>query len=196
MKSPSLLAFVLLGIFFSSNPSQAQERSLKFDGGIGYYLAIDGKLNYIYWPTPKISWAETNSIWRIPTNAQFYVFGLDFSGPPSGGTSFLGKSVSGAGHPAPPHWRGYTFTYADGDGNLQSPWPARFIPLSGYKEKVYEIVFDGPQKELKSGELYHRYCVFQLGNSTDAGEAFVFSYTQPEKKPVTGDGKEKPKATD
>lgn len=136
----------------------AQIEQLTFDDGIGFYWAADGIAHYLYWPTAPTSRAPDSSIIDVPTYARFFSYGLDFSG--------ANGSLTRSFTVAPPHLTGYSFHYRTVDGTRKpsgtSAWPVRFLPVNGYTEKVYEIIFDGPIERMRNGDLQHRYFALEL----------------------------------
>jgi hypothetical protein len=150
--------------------ARAQLPGIKFDQGIGYYYYAGGKLEVLPKPTRQQDWGSPFCTLMLPQDVRFFTYGLDFS-----------RGL--AGEPGAPCQFGFDFTYSLPGGRMvDASWPARFVPVAGYDEKVYEIVFDGPIDHLKSGDLKCSYCVFRLGGATRKEgheEGFCFRFIHP-----------------
>src|SRR5436853_5529189 len=133
MKFQLLVGLALIGLASLASAAEdvAKNYGLKFRAGIGFYLVIDGLPYPLGWTKSTHEQANESDIVQIPFDAQFYSYGLDFSG----------GTVAG---PQPPHLLGFGLSYMDMGGKRQGRWPARFVPVAGYEEKVYRIIFEGP----------------------------------------------------
>jgi hypothetical protein len=154
----TLVAF-LLTPFAGRTEDFAKNYGLKFNC-IGFYVTIDGVPNALQWTKNTTSQAIESDIIQIPPDAQFYSYGLDFS-------------VGGMTGPQPPNLLGYGLSYMDTNGSLQGAWAARFVPVAGYDQKVYRIVFEGPYDDLRNDKVQYRFWAFDVpGNN----QGFLFHF--------------------
>jgi hypothetical protein len=117
----AVLALAMLG----TAPATAQR--VTFGNGIGYYVFYDGAAYALGWTTRIAEKFDDKQVKLIPKHAEFYAFGLDFSG----GTGGM------APVPLPPHLAGIGMMYLKKNGELDGM--VRFIPVPGYQEKVYRL---------------------------------------------------------
>jgi len=144
-----------------------------FDKGVGFYWASAGKTNFLSWPAQRrisknlvrewIRAFKAGKFVDIPKDVKFYSYGLDI----------------GVGQP--PHLLGFGFFYVDLNNKKHGTWAARFLPVHGYKEKVYEIVLDGPHDKLKSGEMKYKFLAFKIPRRLGRETAFLFRYKDKSK---------------
>ena len=137
---------------------------LKFNEGIGFYVTIDGIPNALQWAKDTQKQADESDIIKIPYDVQFYSYGLDFS---------VGGGLAG---PQPPNLLGYGFSYMDTNGQLKGIWPARFVPVAGYEQKVYRIIFGGPYDELRNDKTQYRFWAFDVPSVTTTHSGFLFQF--------------------
>jgi len=135
---------------------------LKFNSGIGFYYVTNGVPIPLTWVKHKEDQAKESDIVRIPTDVQFYSYGLDFS-------------VGDITGPKPPHILGYGLSIVDTNGVVQGRWAARFVPVAGYDQKVYRIMFEGPYDDLCSDKLQYQFWEFVFPGD----DAFLFHFATP-----------------
>lgn len=132
----------------------AKNYGLKFKEGIGFYVAIDGVPYPLGWTKDTDKQATESDIVQIPFDAQFYSYGLDFST----GTA--------------PHILGYGLSYLDMNGQRHGRWAARFVPVAGYDQKVYRIIFEGPYEQLRNDKLQYHFWALEVPGR----EGFLFHF--------------------
>jgi hypothetical protein len=149
----TLLLLAIEVFLMTSSTGKAEDfranYGLKFDAGIGFYVVSDGIPYALTWAKNIKGQINESDISEISTNAQFYSYGLDFS-------------VGAMAGPQPPHLLGYGLSYMDTNGNFHGMWAARFVPVSGYDQKVYRIVFEGPYDDLKNDTFQYHFWAFNV----------------------------------
>jgi hypothetical protein len=161
------VAVILANSFTCKAEDYRKNYGLKFDAGIGFYVTINGIPNPLTWTKKTTSLANESDIIKIPPDAQFYSYGLDFS-------------TGGMAGPQPPQFLGYGLSYMETNGTFQGMWAARFVPVAGYDQKVYRILFDGPYDDLKSDKLQYNFWAFDVPGSSQ-GFLFHFVNAKPSK---------------
>lgn len=179
IRHPSLTLALLLPLLslgslpWATAEDFAKNYGLKFKAGIGFYVVIDGVPAPLGWTKHYAKGPEFDSapleldeanIVSIPFDAQFYSYGLDFS-------------RAGTPGPEPPHLLGYGLSYVDASGQRKGRWMAQFVPVLGYDEKVYRILFQGPYDDLRSDKLQYRFWAFDVPSAIPQG--FLFHFDTP-----------------
>ena len=150
-----MAAFCLLGLPLRG-PAQDLSRNAgyKFKDGIGFYVVMDGVAVPLTWTEDTRLRPTDEAIIQVSSDAEFYAYGLDFSR----------GSLPGTG-PLPPHLLGYSMSYLDANEQRQGHWAARFVPVAGYDQQVYRIMFEGPYDDLMKGKFAYRAWMFELGGN-------------------------------
>jgi len=152
-----------IALFHFVVPSTWANAALSFDDGIGFYWEADGQTHFLYW-TDDPKNATENDVITIPENARFFSYGLQ---APS----------------LPPHLVGYGMEYRSEDGELHGRYPARFLPMDGYEQPVYQISLP---THIVSGKKYKYFTLTvpatSLSFSGSGRQAYIFHYADEEYK--------------
>jgi|GEM_PF-4376092 len=163
MKPPlqNLRWFLAVALILSQANVSAQKDE-DFADGIGFYTQVGSQFSALTW-TASIS--DPKQVNEMEPETSFYSYGLDFSQATAVG-------------PVPPHLIGYNWGYLHPNGSKEGDWAIRFIPVSGTKEKLYRLRFDGPWESIRSGQIPHRLWYLRTpGRGGD--EAFIYKFRDP-----------------
>jgi hypothetical protein len=171
-------AAIIVGLSLLSTTTVAQSPTtdrVKF-GPIGYYVFYDGRAQFLRWPQPISKQFKETAVLKIPKNAEFYAYGLDFS---HAYVSALAKLPL-----APPHLAGIGMAYLKKNGEFAGLYTSMFVPLPGYPEKAYRIYLDG-LPEIMYGNVEYDYFALRVvpDNPTGiTGEGYLFRFQEDDAK--------------
>lgn len=135
-----------------------------FQSGIGFYL-YDGSHTFpLGWGVSSLDDQKsvTDRLIALPENVQFYSYGIDFSN-----------------RNLPPHLEGYQWGYQTREGEKKGDWAVRFVPLKEFKEKTYEMVFEGPLADLASRKIDCAFWYFIVPGTMEVATRYVFWFGDP-----------------